>query len=533
MSQWQQVAITLAAAISSLLSLTGSGVIAYMAAQRRYSIKYRLLLSLAVADIINSTVFLLWPLPIPAGTPGVWGAIGNRRTCNVQGFFLQFGILGSFYNAALSGYFMLTLCDRMTERQIAQRYEIVTHAFAILWSAGTGLVALWPLDLYSFCALGCWIAPEPVRCHTRDDVDCVRNNRAYMYVWLFTGVPLLLCLAFIVVTMVRIYYTVRAVSLRADRITFSASLDRIRVPTANDDTKNNSSSNNINNIDGNGNGDNTDKAKGKTLEQKSRYAIRVQETAMQALLYVAAYIATHLFAFTCVIIEQAGGTNPFYTLFLENLSWPLQGFFNVFVFLRPRIQSLRKDNPDISYWQAAVWAAFHDGQNSNQKSSHPKQNRQWRTDKARFTNGSHSGLQINRRSSNLSETPQGMARRLSGKIRFSSEGDEMMDSAVAAPDSHVLQQGSFSGSIHSSNVQSHPISSQFESTADVCTEESKCEEVDFSSGMQSQQRQLVQEEQQEGGEKTKLSSETPHDTVEAIASSVERYNSKLTKYVKE
>uniref|UniRef100_A0A7S3PAJ0 G-protein coupled receptors family 1 profile domain-containing protein n=1 Tax=Amphora coffeiformis TaxID=265554 RepID=A0A7S3PAJ0_9STRA len=320
--QWQQVAITLAAAISSVLSLTGSGVIAYMAAQRRYSVKYRLLLALSVADIINSTVFLLWPLPIPVDTPGVWGAVGNRQTCNMQGFFLQLGILGSFYNAALSGYFMLTLCDRMTEKQITQRYELVTHAFSILWSAGTAAVALWPLDLYSVCALGCWIAPEPLRCHHRDGVECVRNNRAYMYVWLFTGIPLLLCLAFIMVTMVRIYYTVKAVSQRADRITFSASVERLAVPTTTDNTKNNNKSNNIDiNGNGNGSGDTADKTKNKTVQQKSRYAIRVQETAMQALLYVAAYIVTHLFAFLCVIIEQAGGTNPFF--------YDLSGKFNV------------------------------------------------------------------------------------------------------------------------------------------------------------------------------------------------------------
>ena len=508
---WQQVAITVAAVLSAGWSLTGSAVIATMAYSRRYSVKYRLLLALSVADIINSGVFLVWPLPIPADTPGVWGARGNGTTCAVQGFFLQLGILGSFYNAALSGYFMLTLCDRLTEAQITQRYERITHAVSLAWSVGTAVAALWPLNLYSVCALGCWIAPEPVRCHTRDDVSCVRNNHAYLYVWVFTGIPLLLCLGFIIYTMVRIYTTVRSVSVAADRITFRAHMERLgggddihhpnetpATTTTNDHgvvsqptttTTITTTSNNHRTVQ-----------QQQQQQQQSRYAVRVKETATQAFLYVAAYVITHLFAFLCVIIEQAGGTNPFLTIFLENLLWPLQGFLNVFVFLRPKVQSLRKD-ANVSYGQAVIWAAFHDGQDprtSNHHNHHNKHGRRaWRQDKTRLTS---ENINNNQRSSQSqqSETPVGMARRLSN----------------LAHDSHMSRpQDSFYKGNHNHNNQQ----SQVDSTVGVRNEESKCEDVDDPTPSLSATIPRF-----EGGGESTLRLEPPHQTVQAISNDIDR-----------
>jgi hypothetical protein len=98
----QQVAITLVPAFTGTLSILGSGcIICMLLAKNREklkSVKYRFLFALCCCDIWNSLVFVFWSLPIPEGTPGVWGAMGNKASCDAQGVFFQFSIMGSYYN---------------------------------------------------------------------------------------------------------------------------------------------------------------------------------------------------------------------------------------------------------------------------------------------------------------------------------------------------------------------------------------------------------------------------------------------------
>jgi hypothetical protein len=98
---------------------------------------------------------------------------------------------------------------------------------------------------------------------------------------------------------------------------------------------------------------------GNDNQGRSRYAERTKEAAWQAFLYVIAYVVTHAWTFVVVLIEQSGGTAPAYVVIIENLFWPLQGFVNVFIFLRPRIKSIQKSSPEIYYFTAAYYSVFH------------------------------------------------------------------------------------------------------------------------------------------------------------------------------
>jgi hypothetical protein len=98
---------------------------------------------------------------------------------------------------------------------------------------------------------------------------------------------------------------------------------------------------------------------GNENRSRSRYAKRTQEAAWQAFLYVIAYAVTHMWAFVVVNIELGGGTTPSFLILIENFFWPLQGFANVFIFLRPRIQSIQKSSPEMFYFTAAYHSVFH------------------------------------------------------------------------------------------------------------------------------------------------------------------------------
>jgi hypothetical protein len=363
----QQVAITLASAFSGTLSILGSSCIIWMLLQNKRkklkSVKYRILFALCLSDLINSLVFVFWSLPIPKGTPGVWGALGNKASCDAQGVLIQFGNIGSFYNAALALYFYKSLCYSMNDEQIAKRYEKWIHIVSLLWPVGTGIAA-WQQDLYSVNVLGCWIAPEPLRCNRRDGVDCIRGEDAYTFVWLYAGIPSILLLSYITYTMWMIYMKVKEVSRKAEKwsigmvgASYTASPSRMEAMQSLASNINDGSLHTCSQTLGAASTERGSIARSDN-QGSSRHAERTKEAAWQAFLYVIAYVVTHSWSFIAVFIEQSGGTAPFFVVCMENLTWPLQGFANVFIFLRPRIISIQKSSPKMRYFTAAYHSVF-------------------------------------------------------------------------------------------------------------------------------------------------------------------------------
>jgi hypothetical protein len=301
----QQVTLTVTPAIAATLSILGSSSIIWMIAsdwQKKIShVKFRFLFALSISDIINSLLFLIWPIPMPSDATGVWGAFGNSSTCQLQGFFMQIGLTGSFYNGALSLYFLLTIRYGLSNADIAKKYELWCHLVAILWPLVTGLV-LAGLQLFTVTALGCWLGPEPLGCQLDDtDYECTSHQRAYLYSWMFTGTPLLVLNLFIAFAMIQIYRTVRETTQKAQTYVFqsesrvsqnqkrgneSAGI-RLEAPRRNDsqemksgDLTSNRSSPNL------------------TSTLTAKLNARQKEASTQAFLYVVAFLMTHMFAFS-------------------------------------------------------------------------------------------------------------------------------------------------------------------------------------------------------------------------------------------
>jgi hypothetical protein len=367
----QQVAITLVPAFSGTLSILGSSIIIWMLLQenrrRLKSVKYRFLFAVCLSDIAYTLWLVPFSLPIPKGTPGVWGAMGNKASCSAQGFFIQCGIIGSFYSCALSMYYYKSLCFSMKDEQIAKRYEKWIHIVAAVWPLGTATAA-WQQDLYSYSGVGCWIAPYPLRCHQRDDVDCIRGENAYLYAWLYMGIPFTFLWMYIIFSMYMIYLKVKEVSRRAEQWSMgTVDPSIVSNPSRIEVTQYSRQSSDRNISDGSLHTRSPSSAdvshrgniSGNDNRDTSRYAERTKEAAMQAFLYVIAFFVTRMWGFIVVLIEELGGTCPFYLLFIENLFLSLQGFSNVFIFLRPRIKSIQKSSPEMYYFTAAYHSVFH------------------------------------------------------------------------------------------------------------------------------------------------------------------------------
>jgi hypothetical protein len=82
-----------------------------------------------------------------------------------------------------------------------------------------------------------------------------------------------------------------------------------------------------------------------TLERQ--YSI-ARKSLVQSTLYVLSYLASYLFltiALFLQFIPKAG--TPLWMVYLLSITWPLSGLFNIFVYTRPKVRSLKDRYPSL------------------------------------------------------------------------------------------------------------------------------------------------------------------------------------------
>lgn len=154
----QSIALAIVPKISGSLSILFCALIIFTVARdknRRNKTYHRLLVGISIVDTSSAFWLALSTWPIPAESTVLW-ASGNNRTCTLQGFFTNFGIASSFYNTALSLYFLLVIRYGWKESQI-KKIEPFLHVIPLLWGFGTSFAGL-GLGIFGNANLWCWIA---------------------------------------------------------------------------------------------------------------------------------------------------------------------------------------------------------------------------------------------------------------------------------------------------------------------------------------------------------------------------------------
>lgn len=159
-SEGQSRALAILPKISGFSSVIFSSMIVLTVVRDRRKLRltyHRLLLGISFTDISSSFWLGLSTWPIPEES-NVWGAAGNEQTCSLQGFFTQFGISSSFYNASLSIYFLLVIRYGWKEARV-KRIEPFLHFIPLVWALTTAITALC-LRILGNAMLWCWISPQ-------------------------------------------------------------------------------------------------------------------------------------------------------------------------------------------------------------------------------------------------------------------------------------------------------------------------------------------------------------------------------------
>lgn len=119
------------------------------------TVQRELLLALSFFDILSSTAWAFASYPLPSES-AIYGAHGNSATCTAQGFFVQLGQTGAFYNMTLSFLYLMTIRYGWRDHELRR----VSKYFHLASIAGLGM-AFGGIPFYGNTVWGCYIQAPP------------------------------------------------------------------------------------------------------------------------------------------------------------------------------------------------------------------------------------------------------------------------------------------------------------------------------------------------------------------------------------
>lgn len=262
--------------------------------------------------MIASIVNILSTWPIPEGSTGVYLASGTTQTCTAQGFFNELGNLATpLYNASLCAYYVLVIRNAWAEDRIRSSAEPIMHIIPMTVAFTIAILGI-PFTLYNNSGWLCWIAAYPGGCQA--DGTCERGEHADIFRWVHYAIIWSAILS-VTVGMYSIYRKVRI-------------QERIQSEEMDD--------------------------------ENARRGQKSKKVAIQAALFVGALYLTWIFTTITRIYQITTGKNSFTLLVLMATFFPLQGFFNCLIYLRPRYLRSRSRNPDAPVRRLMLLSLYHE-----------------------------------------------------------------------------------------------------------------------------------------------------------------------------
>ena len=317
---------------------------------------HRIIFGLCISDMLSSFGMLTGPFAPPAHLEQARWSIGNDTTCKINGFFVNFGAgCVPFYTCALCYYCFCKIRKNMSDDAFAYKIEWKLHAAIITYNIGTTIASFITNAVHS-SPIGslCSYAAVPTGCRQNPDLygECDKGTATYSVIfvllWMF-GISFC-CLAGIVVSMAMIYWHV---VITRNRVFHGSSARFGRPQTVEKRVVEEESQiehpHRETNRDA-ANDETNDAANDETNHAENLVKAYKREFMVQGCLYIAAFCITYSPVWAVFIVAIFGEARPSNSLLIcFGIFYPLGGFFNILVFTRPKVQSLRRRNPEYSW----------------------------------------------------------------------------------------------------------------------------------------------------------------------------------------
>jgi hypothetical protein len=196
---------------------------------------------------------------------------------------------------------------------IQRKVEPFMHFICIALPLSTAIAALC-LNLYHQKLFMCWIEAKPWGCTVDDSMTCTEGANAPWYEMSFAGAWIGLAFIFEVIFMGLIYATVRKREQIMNTFAFRGRDGRILSPSS------------------------------------TRVSVERRDTAIQALLYISAFLFTYMWPFGSFFMYHVRDRGPDFTYLLLSMFFvPLLGFWNFLAFMRPRYLKLAREHRNTSF----------------------------------------------------------------------------------------------------------------------------------------------------------------------------------------
>lgn len=339
LSDKQEMILSILLVCSAILSVVGSCTIVFKIVRslcrNQTTTPYdRIILGLSCCDIIASFTYALGPFLLPSETSQRVWASGDDASCQKLGFLMQLASLWAiWYNAILSFYYLLTVRFQVKRTDFCRKYEPWLHLSGAVFFPSTalaGYVGKWYQE--EDLAMTCWIGEVKTGCDENGE-NCT-GEWGELVAYMIGAVPTIISILAVIINNVIIYLFVRkSLNKRESNI----STDR----------------------ESSGSKQSQDAIERQTVQNRLR-----NEAAVQGFLYVTSFLITVAPAFTIQVLDGSLGYGysdqgrVYPLLVLNSILLPLQGFFNVFIYVRPSYSRFGAANPDKPSWFILKRALF-------------------------------------------------------------------------------------------------------------------------------------------------------------------------------
>jgi len=296
----------------------------------------RLVFGLSVGDIMQSLPMIFSTVVVPPRDV-LWLPVTSSQVgCNVQGFFIiAGGVLGPFYNCALCFYYLAVVRYNMSDNDIRKKLEPFLHGVPFIWSVASATYAV-AVKAVNPNVVYCWINQAPYTCLVDPNIPCERGANAVRLRWALLGGPIIVIFFLILTIMTLMYLSFWRQEKRMASRGFRSSMTARAAGEVSMIAGQNS-----------------------TKTAKSFFRRPVSNSSMvmnQATAYVCAYLCSYLLVLINGFILLDNGEYDDTVTKLAVFFHPLQGFFNLIVFMFPRVISQLRANANMNIFQAIVAA---------------------------------------------------------------------------------------------------------------------------------------------------------------------------------
>mmetsp|Transcript_25114 Transcript_25114/g.28940 ORF Transcript_25114/g.28940 Transcript_25114/m.28940 type:complete len:381 (-) Transcript_25114:604-1746(-) len=314
--------------VSGPLSVVSSSIIIVMILRSNVKLSnryHRLMFGMSLTDMLFSSALSFGSLPAPINEPNVWIAIGTRSTCNLQGFFVAFGIASFFYFLSLQIYYLLMI-KYHTKKTLLKKLEPYLHIVPISIGLLSGCLALITDSINPGSRGYCWPQDFPLHCTGDENVECIRGKNALKQRIFLLAWPVILIWTLNCTIMWAIYSTLR----KQDRRNASHSFQPSRTSTP------------------------PRRRSFTTFTADESHNLQYQRSRKartRVLQYFIAFSLTMGFVTLDMLLCNVKSLDNLMEI-LTLISQPLAGFFNLIVFIIPTVNNVRRVNPEFSLFRA-------------------------------------------------------------------------------------------------------------------------------------------------------------------------------------